>query len=114
MESAHTQPLLQEQSESDAENFVESDTREQDDHSITESLDKELLRGGQNVPHDKYSFNYIIFYLMGMTTLMPWNFFITAEDVSHQFLLQKLLTYFTQVAQVTLVKLTANVRIFFV
>ncbi|KAG4072412.1 hypothetical protein HA402_004344 [Bradysia odoriphaga] len=80
MESTHTQPLLQEHSESDTENFVENDDRGHDDQSITENLDKELLRSGQNAPHDKYSFNYIIFYLMGMTTLMPWNFFITAED----------------------------------
>lgn len=83
METTHTQPLLQEHSESDAENFEENDARvQEDDHSIAGSLDKELLRSGQGVPHDKYSFNYIIFYLMGMTTLMPWNFFITAEDVS--------------------------------
>lgn len=33
-------------------------------------------------PMDKYYFNYIVFYLLGMTTLLPWNFFVTAEDVS--------------------------------
>lgn len=81
MESTHSQPLLQENSESDGEQFVEGDIRGRDD-SVTENLDKELLRGGQSAPHDKYNFNYIIFYLMGMTTLLPWNFFITAEDVS--------------------------------
>lgn len=35
-----------------------------------------------NEPLDKYNFNYIVFYLLGMTTLLPWNFFVTAEDVS--------------------------------
>lgn len=83
MESTHSQPLLQDNSESDAEHFGDEDVRERDD-SIADDLDKELLRSGPNDPHDKYSFNYIIFYLMGMTTLLPWNFFITAEDVSHQ------------------------------
>lgn len=83
MESTHSQPLLQENSDSDAEHFGEGEDIGGRDDSITENLDKELLRNGQNAPHDKYSFNYIIFYLMGMTTLLPWNFFITAEDVSH-------------------------------
>lgn len=97
MESTHSQPLLQENSESDAEHLGDEDIHGQDD-SIAENLDKELLRGGQSVPHDKYSFNYIIFYLMGMTTLLPWNFFITAEDVSHQsnitFTIQTITTIF--------------------
>lgn len=82
MESTPSQPLLQENSESEAEHFGEGDIGARND-SITENLDKELLRSGQNAPQDKYSFNYIIFYLMGMTTLLPWNFFITAEDVSY-------------------------------
>lgn len=42
---------------------------------------KELLRS-ENAPKDRFGFNYIVFYLLGMTTLLPWNFFITAEDVS--------------------------------
>lgn len=33
-------------------------------------------------PQDKYYLCYIIFYLLGITTLLPWNFFITADDVS--------------------------------
>lgn len=41
----------------------------------------ELIKG-HSIPKDRYSFNYIIFYLLGMTTLLPWNFFITASDVS--------------------------------
>lgn len=83
MESTHSQPLLQENSESDAEHIGDGNIHGRDD-SLIDDLDKELLRGGQNEPHDKYNFNYIIFYLMGMTTLLPWNFFITAEDVSEQ------------------------------
>lgn len=32
-------------------------------------------------PVDKYNFTYAVFYLLGMTTLLPWNFFVTAEEV---------------------------------
>lgn len=81
MASKHSQPLLQETSESEAENDGEEGIIGGDD-LITDNLEKELIRSGQSPPHDKYNFNYIIFYLMGMTTLLPWNFFITAEDVS--------------------------------
>lgn len=33
-------------------------------------------------PVDKYYMCYFIFYLLGITTLLPWNFFITADDVN--------------------------------
>lgn len=39
--------------------------------------------GGLRIaPVDKYHFNYAVFYLLGMTTLLPWNFFVTSEEVS--------------------------------
>lgn len=34
-------------------------------------------------PVDKYNFTYAVFYLLGMTTLLPWNFFVTAEEYWH-------------------------------
>lgn len=34
-------------------------------------------------PKDKYSMAFFIFYFIGMTTLLPWNFFVTADDVSN-------------------------------
>lgn len=34
-------------------------------------------------PVDKYKLCYLIFYLLGITSLLPWNFFITADDVSN-------------------------------
>lgn len=37
----------------------------------------------QSAPVDKYNFTYAVFYLLGMTTLLPWNFFVTAEDYWH-------------------------------
>ncbi|GAB0099914.1 Equilibrative nucleoside transporter [Sergentomyia squamirostris] len=33
-----------------------------------------------NEPADRLNIIYMIFYLLGMTTLLPWNFFITAEN----------------------------------
>lgn len=33
-------------------------------------------------PLDRFNFNFIGFYLLGIVTMVPWNFFITAEDVS--------------------------------
>ena len=31
---------------------------------------------------DQYHLVYFIFYVLGMITLAPWNFFITADEVS--------------------------------
>lgn len=59
---------------------------EEDEEETSRQIDvnaaKELLRS-ENAPKDRFSFNYIGFYLLGMTTLLPWNFLITAEDVSN-------------------------------
>ncbi|GAB1609657.1 equilibrative nucleoside transporter 3-like [Argonauta hians] len=33
--------------------------------------------------HDRYSLVYVITYLLGVTTLLPWNFFITGEKYFH-------------------------------
>lgn len=34
----------------------------------------------QNAPEDSYNFNYIVFYFLGMTCILPWNFIIMAEE----------------------------------
>lgn len=31
---------------------------------------------------DRYYMGYLIFYLLGIATLLPWNFYVTANDVS--------------------------------
>lgn len=35
-----------------------------------------------DAPRDKWNYTYLVFYLLGMGTMTPWNFFVTAEDVS--------------------------------
>lgn len=62
----------------------ESDTREIE--STTDDFDDDtqnLFKANNTVPNDRFSFTYIVFYLLGTTTMLPWNFFITAEDVSN-------------------------------
>lgn len=64
----------------------ESDTHEiRDLESNTDDFDDDtqhLFKAPNTTPNDRFSLTYIVFYLLGMTTLLPWNFFITAEDVS--------------------------------
>lgn len=35
--------------------------------------------------HFRYNLAYIVFYLLGINTLIPWSFFMTADDVSENF-----------------------------
>ncbi|GLH05598.1 Equilibrative nucleoside transporter 3 [Gryllus bimaculatus] len=79
--SVNTRPLLQEsESESDGEDGILDVDRsiEQDDHIVVTKDIKPLFKLRE--PSDRYNLAYIIFYLLGMTTLLPWNFFITADD----------------------------------
>lgn len=71
------------------ENSSHSDINDSDTHDIqdlesnTEDDDTQnLFKATNTVPYDRFGLTYMIFYLLGMTTLLPWNFFITAEDVS--------------------------------
>lgn len=75
--SINTTPLLQEVDSSDNEN---EDITETPDDSVVVRDSKSLFKSAE--PRDKYYMAYIIFYLLGMVTLLPWNFFITADDVS--------------------------------
>lgn len=43
-------------------------------------LQKPLFRASE--PRDNYHMGYLIFYLLGIATLLPWNFYVTANDVS--------------------------------
>lgn len=68
-----------------------SDINDSDTHDIrdlesnTDDFDddtQQLFKASNTVPNDRFGFTYMIFYLLGTTTLLPWNFFVTAEDVS--------------------------------
>lgn len=68
----------------------DSDSNDNPDvESTTEECDDDLtnlFKPTNTLPNDRFSINYMVFYLLGMTTLLPWNFFMTAEDVSvHMF-----------------------------
>lgn len=73
-------------------NSTHSDVNDSDTHEIrdfesnTDDGDdddtEQFFKATNTVPNDRFSFTYMVFYLLGMTTLLPWNFFITAEDVS--------------------------------
>lgn len=63
------------------------DSDNEESASLVHSCDdKPLFKTPE--PKDKYRVVFIIFYLIGMTTLLPWNFFVTADDVSLTLILQ--------------------------
>lgn len=68
--SVNTTPLLHSQ-----DSDIEEDVNE---ISIRDS--KPLLKLLE--PQDKFYAAYFIFYLLGIVSLLPWNFFVTADDVS--------------------------------
>lgn len=69
--SVNTTPLLQ---DVDGEEQI-SDEFTKDNNHLLSHVDFK----------DRYNMGYIIFYLLGIATLLPWNFYVTANDVSKQF-----------------------------
>jgi equilibrative nucleoside transporter 1/2/3 len=84
---SHQQPLLDNENE-DSEDISGSSSSEENlsinNEILSDSYIAHSFRRKSNParPRDNYFFVYIVFYLLGMTTLLPWNFFITAEEVS--------------------------------
>ncbi|KAF2903033.1 hypothetical protein ILUMI_03151 [Ignelater luminosus] len=75
----NTQPLLENSDwESDNEEEIKISNYHEDHHVVPVRNEKPLFKPQE--PKDKYFMAYFIFYLLGMTTLLSWNFFITADD----------------------------------
>ncbi|XP_050450568.1 equilibrative nucleoside transporter 1 [Cataglyphis hispanica] len=75
MYSINRRPLLGGASDSEFEDDLETEI---EDSNIAIPDEKPFLKPYE--PHDKYNFAYIVFYLLGINTLIPWSFFITADD----------------------------------
>ncbi|XP_050478030.1 equilibrative nucleoside transporter 3 [Bombus huntii] len=73
--SINRRPLLEGVSDSEFEDDLET---EADDPNISVPDEKPFLN--QYEPSDKYNLAYIVFYVLGINTLIPWSFFITADD----------------------------------
>lgn len=71
--SVNTTPLL-EGYDSDIED------ERQANQEVAVRDDKPLFKPLE--PKDKYYMSFLIFYLLGIVTLLPWNFYVTADDVS--------------------------------
>lgn len=71
----------------DNEEEVLDDSEERE--LVTDSCSTKVLECAEQ-PRDRYCIVYILFYLFGITSLVPWNFLITANDVSLNFLKQVL------------------------
>lgn len=68
--SVNTTPLLQESDSGDE--YITDEVGTRDDKPLFQPLE----------PKDRYNMGYLIFYLLGIATLLPWNFYVTANDVS--------------------------------
>uniref|UniRef100_A0A182K8P7 Equilibrative nucleoside transporter n=1 Tax=Anopheles christyi TaxID=43041 RepID=A0A182K8P7_9DIPT len=89
--ATNVRPLLQDTDdrETDSEAFLDdayagsinastSNIPDPDKESLVETR---IVSGGHRIaPSDKFHYTYAVFYLMGMTTMVPWNFFVTAEE----------------------------------
>ncbi|XP_066245365.1 equilibrative nucleoside transporter 3 [Euwallacea similis] len=70
MASINTTPLLQE---------LDSEIEDNDIHeSLAVRDNKPLFKPVE--PRDKFNTVYLIFYILGIVTLLPWNFYVTAND----------------------------------
>uniref|UniRef100_A0A182MLN2 Equilibrative nucleoside transporter n=1 Tax=Anopheles culicifacies TaxID=139723 RepID=A0A182MLN2_9DIPT len=89
--AANVRPLLQDTDdrETDSETFLDdviagsinASTSNINDPAKENATETRIISGGHRIaPTDKFNYTYLVFYLMGMTTMVPWNFFVTAEE----------------------------------
>ncbi|XP_014207859.1 equilibrative nucleoside transporter 3 [Copidosoma floridanum] len=57
----------------------QSENNTDEDNPIVDYEDNEPFIKHQ-IPVDRYNIAFLVFYLLGINTLIPWNFFITADD----------------------------------
>lgn len=50
---------------------------------VNDSLSTKVVQPSE-APLDPFNVVYLLFYLYGITSLLPWNFLMTANDVSIQ------------------------------
>ena len=76
----NVEPLLKEEgAERDLENTLETDT---EDPVISRSDEEPFLKQPK-ILHDRYHIAYIAFYLLGINTMIPWTFFVMADEVRY-------------------------------
>ena len=51
------------------------------------------------IPKDRYYFVYIVFYLLGIGNLMPWNFFINGKYKIQNTPYMKISNIFNQISK---------------
>lgn len=79
-------PLL-EDSDSDINEDINKENEIGVDHIVSQPQNNAKIFLKTILPPDKYNLSYFIFYLLGMTTLLPWCFYVTANEASINFFL---------------------------
>lgn len=75
-------PLLEDSDSDFNENDNDIEHEQNEDHIIAQPHNNRKTFLKTILPPDKYNVSYFIFYLLGMTTLLPWCFYVTANEAS--------------------------------
>ncbi|CRK93626.1 CLUMA_CG007156, isoform A [Clunio marinus] len=79
MESPSRNPLLLTHDNEELSDSEAGDNNPENRSGSQQEI-KESFRRSSSMPVDRFNFAYIAFYILGMATLLPWNFFMTAEE----------------------------------
>lgn len=89
--ATNVRPLLQDTDDRETESdtflddayagSINASTSNLPDPDKETAVETRMAAAGHRIaPSDKFHYTYAVFYLMGMTTMVPWNFFVTAEE----------------------------------
>uniref|UniRef100_A0A182U796 Equilibrative nucleoside transporter n=2 Tax=Anopheles melas TaxID=34690 RepID=A0A182U796_9DIPT len=89
--ATNVRPLLQDTDDRETESdtflddayagSINASTSNLPDTDKETAVETRMAAAGHRIaPSDKFHYTYAVFYLMGMTTMVPWNFFVTAEE----------------------------------